>query len=491
VDKSGISKRRRDFFRRLGIIPLIVMVCLLTASCTNKAARRGKALDVFFDSGDYIAVADSIKRNGEKLYGEKSEFLFHMDLGILYHYAGEYSQSNIHLQRAAQVYDDLFTKSVTNEAAAIMVNDNVRPYRSKPYELTQVHQFAALNFMAMGEFDGAIVEARKAQLLFNEWERIQAKSNRFHTDGMFHLMTSLAYERVKERDNSVISLFKSVDAYNKGPIKLPEEVAGFAYERLMADNREHDITTLGIGPNTGSNRWDAKYGESEIVIVGHAGRAPIMKELKWYGVYVPGGHLRFNTVYNNKKGAVNVRRSFEISAPLLPNDKDVRSDQRVPVTIALPELVPFLSKTSHFTARLEDTDEVYSSVLLNNIAAQAGKAYDDGFAEMMARTVVRAVVRTITANKTKDIANSSNSLVGTLVSIGTDIATITMEQADLRMCFMLPESIHIIRIPVEPGRHSVTLNVYDKSGQRMGQKTFSNVDVRRGEKKVLIYNSLK
>jgi len=195
-------KRIRHIF---GIVSVLA-VCLAVTSCTTKAAKRQKEFGKTVDDGDYLAVIDNIKANGKKLYGETNAFLYNMDIGVLYHYSGLYDSSNVYLMKASEIYDDLFAKSVTNEAAAVLTNDNVRPYRAKPYELVFMHQITAFNFMQAGKFDEALVETRKVQLYFDEWERTVAKAKKYHTDGMFHLFSSLAYERTGEESNSLISL---------------------------------------------------------------------------------------------------------------------------------------------------------------------------------------------------------------------------------------------------------------------------------------------
>jgi len=460
-------------------------ICLMLASCATKAQVRHKAMDSAFDGGDFIAMADSLKRNSKKLYGENGAFLFHMDLGVLYHYSGQYSESGKHFQQAAEIYHDLFTRSVSNEAAALLTNDNARPYRSKPYELTTLHQFAALNFMAAGDFDGALVESRKAQLLFNEWERLGAKDGKYHTDGMFHLMSSLAYERTDEPDNSLISLYKSVDAYKKGPVALPPEVEGFAYDRLMAGDRENDVTALGISSKGGANKWDAQQGQAEIVVVAYAGRGPNLVEENWYGTYIQGGRLQIHT--RPKEG---VRLTLEIPAPPLPAGKG-GPGQKVDVKISLPKLRNDVSRTSHFTGYLEDSDDTVESVVVNDFEKQAKKALDDAWGDIVARTVVRMIVRTLAANETKNRTQTSSPLLNVLTSVATDIATDQMERADTRMCFLLPQRIHVMRFPVEPGTHSVTLNAHDRSGRIMEHKTFDNIEVKRGEKKVLLHHSFR
>ena len=470
---------RRKFFRKSGII-LVIAACFLMASCTTKAVKRQQAADDKIGTGDYIAMVNDIKKN-TKLYGETNAFLFNMDIGVLFHYAGMYDSSNVYLARAYNIYDELFTRSVTNETVALLTNDNVRPYRAKPYELIMVHQIAALNFMAKGNFESALVETRKAQIHFNEWERTQAPSGKYHTDGMFHLFSSAAYEKTGEIDNSSISLFKSVDAYKKGPVKLPVEVEGFAYARLTADNRGGDVQKLKLRPNTGANAWDAKFGDAEIIVVAHAGRGPSMRENNWRGVWTAG----IIVIDNEKKGSE--RLTFKIPAPMPPNHKATNG---MVIKISLPDLVNHPVRTSYFTAQVGNAEA--RSVVVNDIGLQAKKALDDAWGDIIARTAVRTIIRTIANQELKKRTEvKDNPLLNFAKNVATDVATDQMEKADIRMCFYLPQSVQVIRIPVEPGTHNVTLKVHNSSGAVIGQKAFDNVEVKAKEKKVLMHTTLR
>jgi hypothetical protein len=439
-----------------------------------------------------VAIIDNIRKNQKKLYGEgqTNAFLFNMDIGVLFHYAEMYDSSNAYLMRAEEIFDGLFAKSVTNEAAALLTNDNVKPYRSKPYELVLLHQFVALNFMAEGKFDEALVEARKMQIYFNEWERAGAEDKKYHTDGMFHLFSSLNYEGIGERDNSLISLFKSVEAYKLGPVKLAPEVEGFAYDRLTAGERESDVGALGLSPAGGQNKWSAKQGEPEIVIVGYIGRGPKMVEQNWSGTMVHGGDLYISAPSRNKKGE---KVTYRMLSPLLPETAGARGKTKAGstfhVSISLPELIATPSTTRLFDARLEGSDEKFQSVVVNDIDLQAKKALEDDWGAIVGRTAVRTVIRTITADQAKKRLVTSNPLVNLAASIVTDIAADQLEKADVRMCFMLPQKVTVTRIPVEPGAHTVKLEVRDNAGAVIGRKTFDNVAVKRGEKKVLIHKS--
>jgi len=453
---------------------------LFMASCTSKATQRNASMGKAIEDGDYPAMVESIRKDGKKLYGQTNAFLYNMDLGVLFHYMGEYDSSNVYLIKAAEIHHDLFTKSVSNEAASLLTNDNVRPYRSKPYELIMMHQLTALNFMALGKFQEALVESRKAQLLMNEWERTQAKDGKYHTDGMFHLMSSLAYEGAGEADNSLISLFKSVEAYKGGPVKLPDEVEGFAYDRLKAGDREGDVKKLGIGPGSGANKWSADQGASEIVVVGYGGRGPTMKERNWQGTYTPGGRLLISV-----PGTSEV---IDMVAPPMPAGKAVGAGV-TSIKVSLPELQTFTANASYFTARLDDAAEV-KSVVINDLDKQAKKALDDAWADIVTRTVIRVVIRTIATEEAKKRMDTGNSAADFLLKAATTVAADQMEKADIRMCFLLPKTIQIARIPVAPGTHSIALNVYDAHGNVVGKRVYNDIVVKSGEKKVVMANQL-
>jgi hypothetical protein len=349
-----------------------------------------------------------------------------------------------------------------------------------------MHQITAFNFMQAGKFDEALVETRKVQLYFDEWERTVAKAKKYHTDGMFHLFSSLAYERTGEESNSLISLYKSVEAYRMGPVPLPVEIRGFAYDRLTAGDREDDVKALALTPSDGANRWDAKQGQAEIVVIGYAGKGPNLIEQSWSGTYVRDGMLVLTASTKGKDGKTD---AIALPAPGLPPGKEAKSGMTFHIKLSLPKLETNASKTSYFQAR--SGGKTYKSVVVNDLDRQTKKALDDAWNDIILRSAVRVVVRTIAAQIAKDQMNTGIPLLNLALNVGTDVAAGQLEKADTRMCFMLPQSVHAVRIPVEPGTHTVSLDVYGGSGGVIGKKEYRDVSVRRGEKKVLFHNSLR
>src|SRR3989339_1386597 len=72
-------------------------------------------------------AADLIKQNSDK-YPERDRVLYHLDRGMLFLYAGNADQAIEYLSEAEKEMADLFTKSVSKQAASLVTNDYVLPY---------------------------------------------------------------------------------------------------------------------------------------------------------------------------------------------------------------------------------------------------------------------------------------------------------------------------------------------------------------------------
>jgi len=115
----------------------------------------------------------------------------------------------------------------------------------------------------------------------------------------------------------------------------------------------------------------------------------------------------------------------------------------------------------------------------------------DNRGSMLTRTVVRVVLRTMAAQETKDALSGGNPLINLILNICTDLLSDQLEQADTRTWFLLPRTIQIARIPVQPGVHSVTVQAHDASGNPLGTRAFDDIRVKAGEKKFVFFASLK
>ena len=234
------------------------------------------------------ATIKKMKDEQDDLYGSNTEFLYYFDLGCLYHYKRDFKESAANFAKAEQIYEDLYTKSVTNEAAAIVTNDNTRPYRARPFELLLMYEYQILNYLAMMDVDGALVEVKRSQIAMNAlYQKDQEKVN---DNGLLRYLSAIVYELDGSTDDAAISYINAVKAYKEGKLQLPEEVLEFVAEGLRKADREGDLMTLGTQvPGITPKATSIREAGQEIIVIGYGGHSPILGELYMSGTFVSGG----------------------------------------------------------------------------------------------------------------------------------------------------------------------------------------------------------
>jgi len=481
--------------------PLFACLCaaaLCFQGCADKSLLRFQKIADAAGRDEYAKAAAEVVRN-KKLYGSDNALLYHMDLGLLYHYAGRYDSSIAELSQAVAVHEGLFAKSVSNEAFAFVTNDNSRPYRGKPHEIVLLHQFLAFDYLALGKFDDAVVEARQTQLYLDELKRKAGPAAKGYVDdGMFRYLSALAYQAAGAKDDAAISMYQSVKAYRNGPVTLPTSVARGAFALLKAQDRENDIQELKLEgtppPQAGGAIAPADAGGAEIIVVGEAGRAPALDQSVYWGTYARDGLLVLH--YHDANGHEVTQA---LPAPGLPaselekasRGRRTRSGTTFHVKFALPEVKDVKSATSFFSVAGEAAPGPVKTEPLTDLRPLMDRYLEENHGAMLTRTVVRVVLRTIAAQETKDALSGGNPIINLIFNVGTDVLADQLEQADTRTCFLLPRTVQIARIPVKPGIHSLTVEAHDANGNPLAAHAFDDVEVKAGEKKFLFFASLK
>jgi hypothetical protein len=276
-------------------------------------------------------------------------------------------------------------------------------------------------------------------------------------------------------------------------------VARQAKASLAAAGREDDIRSLGLDQapaNASTHGGSAPAGgdEGEIIVVGHAGRAPTVGENVFWGTWVRDGVLVIH--WRNSKGE---QFTEALPAPGLPRKeleksergRRTRSGTTLHIKFAMPELKTVPSRTRYFTVAGAGLDAPLRTEAMTDMETLLREDLADNRGATLARTVARVVLRTIASNQTKEALSGSNPLLNLLFNVGTDVLSDQLEQADSRCWFLLPRTVQVARIPVKPGTHSLTVAAQDGTGAVLKTKTFDAVTVRAGEKKYLFMPSLQ
>ena len=461
---------------------LLFVASILFTACANKSITRYEALAPTFENKGCEETIAQVKKQQKDLYGEKSEFLYYFDLGVLYHYNGDYKESAKNFDKADKIYEDLYTRSVTNEAAAIITNDNIRPYRARPFEVLVLHELQILNYLAQKDIDGAMIEVNRAQKAMAAlYQKDKDKTN---DNGFLRYLIAIVYEMAGQPDDAAIAYYKTVKAYQENILNLPKEVRQFIVESLRRTEREDDINALGLNNAMETPKAQAVFDQGqEIIVLGYAGHGPILNELRLSGTYVNGGLLSLSY----KDGKTGQMQTSTVDAMPVAG---ASNGETFHISFALPEAYSFNSKVHHFNVSVDGKSGIRPEKVMA-LDKELEMNLKDDFTATMTRTAIRVVLRTIAAQAAKKAMKSDNSLLNLFTSIGTDVAQMQMEKADLRIALFLPNSFQMTRIPVEPGSHEVTVAAESENGGKVKVFNYGKVNVKKGEKKFIFVQAVK
>ena len=435
---------------------------LLLLTACGPSVNRYLLIEQSLAAGD-AKQADAIVQQAEKSYGEKSRLLYGMDRGMTLQLAGDYQQSSAVLEQAEEEVERLYTRTVRSEAAAFLTNDNALPYEGDPYEHVMINVVKALNYAAQGQFQEALVEARRIDHRLNVLsDKVKDKAS-YREDGFARYLTGVLYEATDDVNNAFIAYRKAYEAYeaNRGwartpvPTQLCADLLRTA-DALHLTNEFEEYRRLF--PDTVWQPSAAQRGLAQVVLISYNGRAP-HKEDRFLDLPISLDALQL----------VLLNRGFSQS----PRHQNRGVDSvlyglngRV-VRVALPRLVT--QKTQVPSEQLMLVGETgrqvrVSSELGQNISALADKSLSDRLPGITVKALARAAVKFAmaegaTRGAQQAAVKDAAPWVGLVVGLLTKGLAVASEEADKRSWQTLPDEVHIARAWVEPGQYTASVQV--------------------------------
>ena len=416
---------------------LIVTVLLLALgpTCAHHPGKM-QAIRRLMATDGYQAALEEF---GE-IDRDEGDVLYLLEWGLLLHYAGEYARSNEVFERAEILSEDLYTKSISREAAALVTSDLVLEYVPKPYEQVLINYFRALNYIFLGEKEGALVECRKAVdklMVYSEEDK-----RPYRRDAFIEYLTGILYEWDGDVNDAFISYRSAIWGYwiydQQFGIADPQYLTCDALRtaRLLGFTEEADRLDPGDPAACADRSGDPEL--AKVVIFLEQGfvparqawsvNVPILKsEAKGAGEhpydFSVGIHSR---IYGHTYDADDIDYFLRVALPVYPG--------RTP-----PPDVPALLLNGR---RIEPH-------LCEDVFAIAKEELDHDMPRIVAKTLARALIK---YKATDAVGDKYGKLWGTVANI----AAAATEQADLRAWLSLPRAIHIAVAYAEPGCYSLT-----------------------------------
>ena len=371
----------------------------------------------------------------ESLSGGKDQVLYLLNKAMVLRMAGDYNGSVQAFEQAKPLMLYLEATSVTETAAALTFTENLRTYQAPLYERLMLHVYQGLNFLELGQQDGARVEAVQIDDLL---KRLYPNGDAAPDggDAFPRYFSGLIYESLGEYSDAMISYRKAYQAY---------KAQGFADAAVPADLKLSLCRYADyLGLNDERDKYKAAFGLDTW--------PPVAKS-------DTQGQLIF--LFSDGLGPVKTAQSQILPNPVNGHFYSVT----LPVLRRRPPLVSdALVTVSGTELRTEQ---------VANIAADAAKQLAADRPGLLAAEFSRNVAREIAANKLDRNSPGLGSLASLLASAA--------DQADTRIWTTLPDNIQLARFRLAPGTYDVTVQLQGAYGAPGATRVLKNVSVQAGQ----------
>jgi hypothetical protein len=448
--------------RRALFLPLFLFGFLPVLSCAP-SIKHYPQINQCLLKEDYASAHKLIRKN-KKAYPKRNAVLYHLDEGVVSHFAGRYDDSNESFSKAESRMEELYTKSLSKQAASFVISDNTIPYRGEDFERAMVNLFMALNYAGLGDWEDALVEARKVDntltIINNQYE--EGKKNIYKEDGFIRFLMGVLYEADGELNDAFISYRKAEEIYRTD--YLPNygvAPPGFLIEKLLAAAQAMDFERE-------TEEIRQRYPEVTC--------RDTKDSMELAEVFF---------IHYNGLGPEKVEESFAVTMP----------DGFV-VKIAYPTFMKRRYRISQAEVTLRNAVSggaiSFPTVLMEDISSIAGLNLENRINRIKAKAILRATTKYLASKQAEKSAEEHGGVwAGLLVKMTTNVAAAATEQADVRHWRLLPAEIRVGRALIPSGSYSGNLDFVDPRGAVHARCEVHTFSAKAGEKKFFMFRTLE
>ncbi len=425
--------------RTPGKLIILAFSASLLAGCASYPQRMAKVREDFAH-GKYESALSAIPvRDCQE---GRNQALALLERAILRQALGDFDGSNRDFETAYALmveYEeraDISLRDLGSEAGAALVNETTLPYKGTGYEKFLIHIYKALNFLMLGDYEGAGVEirrldrrrdieletSRRARAAAEEAARERELDSRQVSDVENRLLQ--AFGDGRGRAATVSNLYLS--AFGSYLSALHYDLEGSWSEALIDYRR-----VLEQVPSS-------RYARIDAVLTGADDVAASGTNLDLEG--------RGDLFFVFQSGLAPVKR--EISLPIPVGDGLI--------AVAFPYYQPVPTRLTRARVSI-DGEESGTTELYSDIEAKQIRELIDNIPVLIVRQAVRAAVKAT-------LLHASGEAAGGWGTLAASFYNIFSEQADLRSWLLLPRNIQVLRAYPPEGARRVRIEILDDGG---------------------------
>ncbi|WP_158967224.1 COG3014 family protein [Paraglaciecola sp. L3A3] len=386
--------------------------------------------------------------------GNNNYTLSLLEKGRLQFLANNWQESRNSFEKAYAVIEDerdkakiRLSRGVEN-MAALLSSDNAKGYQIPVYEQSMLHTYQALNYLYLGNLEGALVEIRRGNQV-TQSEVPQSTSTLEGTEGRYD-------------KNKLSKLYPSMDgiigqqktsthnAYTYYVSALLYEVAGQLNDAYIDYKK-----ALAIAPDNIYIQKDVMRLATKLQM-----SSDLAKYTEQIGPYKSPADNTGDVVILLEQGVVAAKNELGLNLPIYTSQYEPRF-----FSFSLPVYQDRVINTQLFTVSLEQKS--YSSQKLVTVASLAAIDLKEQIPELVTRQTLRLIAK-------EKLRSTMSRKGGDLGNILAAIYNMTSENADTRSWLTLPENVQIMRLSMPSGQQILNL-----SGNNKTEKIELNVNAKR------------
>ncbi len=350
-----------------------------------------------------------------------------------------------HLVQQAQLAAKIELSRGVENVAAVISNDNAIRYDIPLYEQSMLHSYQALNYLALQDLSGALVEVRRANLVQEQALTTNAKSihsaqAKMAEQGLNMAEFSRQYPTMDNTIGNIKNGFQNAYTFY---------LSALLYEAVEQSNDAYiDYKkALEIYPDNSYLQQDVwrlantLYMNSDIALF----KASLPQAITIKNEHKNKSANQGQVIFIVENGIIAAKQEIAINLPIFTSRNNMRF-----YSVALPSYQNNLKTYSPL--RVNYQSKHYQSEEVVRLQSLAAKQLKDQLPSIVTRQVVRLVAK-------EEIRQQLERKGGDIGNIFTSIYNIATEKADTRSWSTLPDSIHILKLSLPVGEHQLMLNM--------------------------------
>jgi hypothetical protein len=452
------------------------------------------------------------------------ELLRLMHRGLLLHYAGRYEESNEALQRAEEIIDDRYTKSVSVALLSLVTSDRALAWVPRETERLMVNYYGALNYLALGDLDGAAVEARRLSRLLElsqDEERDPAEVEMRRTLRYF---AGSVFEVCGNRNDAAVAyrhVWTASDELTADEPLRPRFLDLYGEEFPVEDLRPEPTDSL-VGPpeptdSLLNNPSETAGSGGDVVILLEKGfvahrverslNIPLFPQ-EADALHSPNADVRLAVA--SCVASRSFQGKYDFSEIIAESGTDWRgssggkcivsgsgsSNSKANGTsgrdlylmrVAWPEMVPSGLPTDLTVVEFSvaaDAEPLATPAMRGSVSGAVTAEFEDQLGGILIKMVARTALKYELARAIEKEVDKKNELLGDIAFLTANAAAALFERADTRSWHLLPDQVSVVRLRLPTGSHPLTVQVETgRSGTQVID--LGDIDVRDGSVHVL------